>query len=170
MRLTEGYAMCGDVVQAWRARALHYFLVNMCGLQSGTPSTVLQKAHEREIPKVFQVEPTTSTALHYVPELSEYNALHSAGTFAGSLIKLSPLMVLLCMPVQLALLLFGALLLRPMLLLIQLPLPVGHVQEARIHDRCTRPHCNRYDMAVIALHTLRYKYTERLGMVHLIAV
>ena len=65
----------------------------------------------RGVPEVFLVVHTTTSALRYIPDVSEYAEVCANGTFDGTQLKLSPLLVLLCMPVQHALLLFGVLLL-----------------------------------------------------------
>lgn len=89
---------------------MHYFIVHMCGLHSGTPSPALERGHQRALPEVFRADCNCSTALHYIPEVAEYNAARSVNPFDGTRIKLSPLLVMLCMPVERLLLLFGAVL------------------------------------------------------------
>lgn len=95
-------------LQAWRARSLHLFLMDLCGLHSGTPLDVLTRAHVRSMPQVFHRESTAAGSLQYMPDAHAYDAVRATVPFDGSRVKLSPLLVALCMPVRNVLLVYGA--------------------------------------------------------------
>lgn len=128
------------MLQAWRARALHYFLIHTCGLQSGTPSPSLERGHLRGVPETFRADRTTSSALRYIPEFSEYTAVCATKPFDGTHIKLSPLLALLCMPVQRVLLLFGAPRIVSSLFFVAVPSRVPHYSVPMLRFICCSCH------------------------------